>query len=57
LFKTNAPPDVIYDIFKEWKKLSYGGDEEKMKRNIQENSLAARVLQKESKVKPNFDET
>ena len=48
---------MIYDIFKEWKKLSYGGDEEKMKRNIQENSLASRVLQKESKVKPNFDET
>ena len=26
LFKTNAPPDVIYDIFKQWKNKTYDND-------------------------------
>jgi hypothetical protein len=56
LFKTNAPPEVIYDIFKAWKHEVYGGDKEKMFRNINEGSLAHRILSKDVSVKPNFDE-
>lgn len=44
LFKTNAPPEVVYDIFKAWKHEVYGGDREKLLRNLQENSLAWRLL-------------
>ena len=46
LFKTNAPPDVIYDIFKQWKNKTYDNDPEKIMRNIKPDGLAHRILQK-----------
>jgi len=46
LFKTNAPPEAIYGIFKAWKDKFYEGDKEKIMRNIPEGSLAARILSK-----------
>ena len=44
LFKTNAPPEVIYGVFKAWKNKVYDGDQEKISRNIIEGSLAARIF-------------
>ena len=49
LFKTNAPPEVIYDVFKAWKNKVYEADKEKIMRNINEGSVAARILQREAK--------
>lgn len=56
LFKTDAPPEVIYDIFKAWKNQVTGGNPDQLKKNIAENSLASRIMQREIKVKPNFNE-
>lgn len=44
LFKTNAPPEVIYDIFKQWKSKIYENDPEKMMRNISDKSPSYRIL-------------
>jgi tRNA (guanine26-N2/guanine27-N2)-dimethyltransferase len=44
LFKTNAPPEVIYDIFKSWKSKVYSDDQEKIMRNINPNGPAHRIL-------------
>jgi hypothetical protein len=46
LFKTNAPPEDVYGIFKAWKSKVYDGDKEKIMRNITDGSLAARILSK-----------
>lgn len=56
LFKTNAPPEVIYDIFRAWKAQVYDNDKEKIMKNISETSVAYRILQREVQVKPSFDE-
>ena len=47
LFKTNAPPEVIYDIFRAWKHKSVGGDKSKLFKNVSETSLSHRLLQKD----------
>jgi hypothetical protein len=44
LFKTNAPPEVVYDIFKAWKSKVYDDDQEKIMRNINPNGPAYRIL-------------
>lgn len=44
LFKTNAPPEVVYDIFKAWKHHVSGGDPKKVLLNITEGSLAHRII-------------
>ena len=48
LFKTNAPPEAVYGIFKAWKNKVYDGDKEKIMRNITDGSLAARILSKQT---------
>lgn len=55
LWKTNAPPEAVYDIFKQYKKEITKGDESLYLKNITEDSPARRILQSEIKHKPNFD--
>ena len=47
LFKTNAPPEVVYDIFKSWKNHISGNDPKKVFLNVPEGSLAQRIMQRE----------
>lgn len=51
LFKTTAPPETIYDIFKSFKKQTAETEEGYM-RGAKEGNLAYRFLSKEIKVKP-----
>jgi len=53
LWKTNAPPEAIYDIFKQYKKEKYGEDYLK---NCNEKSLPYIILNREIKTpEANFD--
>jgi hypothetical protein len=54
LFKTNAPADIIYDIFKKYKKDNYGQDYLK---NVKEETYKYKILNKEIKVDPIFTES
>jgi hypothetical protein len=52
LFKTDAKADVVYDIFKKYKKENYGND---YLRNIKENTFKYNILTKEIKHIPVFN--
>ena len=54
LFKTDAPCDVIYDIFKKYKYDNYGKNE--IFKKITENSYKYKILKKEIKHVPTFYE-
>lgn len=54
LWKTTAPPEVIYDIFKSWKKLKTEQGDGYMK-NVNEGTPAHTILSREISVNPNFD--
>ena len=54
LWKTNAPPEVIYEVFKQFKLQKY--PEEDVFRNCKEGTLAHKILSKASLELPiNFD--
>ncbi len=54
LFKTDAPPEVIYDIMKSYKKENY--KEEEYLKNVNKDSYKYNILMKDIKVKPKFVE-
>jgi len=53
LFKSDAPPEVIYDVFKQYKLENYKKD---FMKNINENSYKYKILKKEVKHIPTFYE-
>lgn len=53
LFKCNAPPEVIYDVFKQYKKENYQKD---FMKNINEKSYKHKILTKDIKHIPTFYE-
>ena len=55
LWKTNAPPEVIYDIFKQYKLNMHQGDMEKYYGTISKNSPSYRILEKKVEHKPSFN--
>ena len=52
LWKTNAPPEVWYDIFKSFKKHHY---EQDYMHNVGENSVAHKILTREIVHEPSFE--
>jgi hypothetical protein len=52
LFKTNAKGEVVYDIFKQYKKENYDKD---YLRNVKENTFKYTILNKEIKHVPVFN--
>lgn len=52
LWKTNAPPEAIYDIFKAFKQEKSANEYMK---NLSETSVAHKILSREIKYKPNFN--
>jgi tRNA (guanine26-N2/guanine27-N2)-dimethyltransferase len=55
LFKTTAPPEVIYDVFKAFKKKLSEKDEKFYLNGVKERSLSMNILQRDIEHKPNFD--
>ncbi len=56
LFKTNAPPTVVYDILKYFKWQEVAGKEEaKYSGNVKEGSVGRLILQKPIKHEPSFN--
>jgi len=53
LFKCDAPPEIIYDVFKQYKIENYKKD---LLKNINENSYKYKILRKEVKHIPTFYE-
>eukprot|EP00347_Sterkiella_histriomuscorum_P008091 403346405 len=56
LYKTNAPPEVIYDIFKAFKTQDVKNDQQQLFKNIHLSSFAHRILSAPIKHQPNFVE-
>jgi len=56
LYKTDAPPEVVYDIYKQIKIQQSGGDSLKLFKNVPESSPAFRILSKKPEVNPSFNE-
>lgn len=52
MWKTNAPPDVVYDIFKSYK--LHVGEEEDYMKGVTESSRAYKILSRPIQHKPNF---
>ena len=46
LWKTNAPPEVIYDIFKAYKIKLYKNDESKILANLSKTTAGYRIFNK-----------
>lgn len=46
LWKTNAPPDVLYDVFKVHKYMQFKNDQTKIFANLSEKSAGYRIFQK-----------
>ena len=45
-WKTDAPPEVLYDVFKAYKIEMCGGDKEKIMANLKEGTVGWRIFQK-----------
>ena len=54
-WKTDAPPEVIYDVLRAYKYDQCSGDQEKMMLNIKENSAGHRILSKKSEIEGKLD--
>ena len=54
LFKTDAPANVLYDVFNKYKK---DVDEKEYYKNVKEESYKYKILEKEIKVNPIFVDT
>lgn len=57
LWKTDAPPEVLYDLFSKFKKYENKGDEEKVFANLKESQPGYRILKNNTyaDVKISFD--
>jgi len=55
LYKTNASPEVIYDILKQWKIKNAKNDKNAILKNINKQSPAYAMFEKPPQVDPNFD--
>mmetsp|Transcript_14412 Transcript_14412/g.24569 ORF Transcript_14412/g.24569 Transcript_14412/m.24569 type:complete len:126 (+) Transcript_14412:1339-1716(+) len=54
-WKTDAPPEVIYEVLRAYKHQACAGDSEKMLANVKERSAGFRILTKESKLEGKLD--
>jgi hypothetical protein len=55
LWKTDAPPEVIYEVLREYKLQQFQGDKDKLLANLKETQPGARILKKEPVVAKNLN--
>ncbi|CDW84572.1 -dimethylguanosine trna methyltransferase family protein [Stylonychia lemnae] len=54
-YKTDASPEVIYDIYRAFKMKECNGDQDKIFRNINQLGFAHRILSQQAKIIPNLN--